>query len=79
MNIILEKAKVWLNEMGVNTKPDSGPLLGVSRDDMVNLAASGTFEEDAYNEVLKGLREALDSKKLFWAMKDDDYLYLDSF
>lgn len=77
MNIELSNAEKWLTELGVKTcaRPT---CLCVSRDDMMNVTSA--FNEDsAYTEILAELKSALNTKKLFWGGKDDDWIYLESF
>jgi hypothetical protein len=71
MNTVLNACEKWLSEMNVKTIARPTCLM-VSRDDVVNNLGDT-------DEVLKALREATSSSKLFWAGKDDDYLYLESF
>lgn len=76
MNIIFTQAEKWLNELGIRTMSQPTFLM-VSRDDMVSLLDG--VAESQYEEILQQLRKALNSNKLFWGGKDDNWLWLQSF
>jgi hypothetical protein len=71
---ILVQAQRWLTELEVKTEMRGEQLL-VNRTDMVCLAPGGW--ESQYDEVLDALRKALNQGRLFWAGKDDEWLFLD--
>jgi len=48
--------------------------LWVNRDDMVAVLGN-----ENYDEILKALREAIGTTKIFWGGKNDDFLFLESF
>ena len=74
--ILLERAEKWLGELGIKThRADS--MLFVNRTDMVN-AIDGTAESQ-YGEILSELKKGLNSPRLFWAGKDDEWLWLESY
>ena len=77
MNTSLNAAEKWLNEMGIKTIARPTCLM-VNRNDMVN-TIDGETPEISYGLMLKELRVALNTTKIFWGGKDDDYLYLESF
>jgi hypothetical protein len=77
MNTSLSAAEKWFGELGIKTESHGHALL-VSRNDMMEIA--GQEDENAdYAYILKELRSALNSTKLFWSGKDDDWLYLETF
>lgn len=76
-NIVLDQAKKWLGELGIRTESPGRFAVWVNRDDMVNLIGKG--EAESYAEVLSNLKSELNSSKLFWSGKDDNWLYLESF
>ena len=75
-NMLLERAEKWLGELGIKTQ-QAGSMLAVNRTDMVN-ATLGTWES-AYDEILSELKKGLNSPRLFWAGKDDEWLWLESY
>jgi hypothetical protein len=75
-NMLLLRAEKWLNELGIKTE-QSQTMLKVNRTDMVSLLP-GTWESQ-YDEILGEMKKALNSPRLFWGMKDDEWLYLESY
>lgn len=75
-NTLLERAEKWLNELGIRTER-ADTCLKVNRTDMVN-AIEGTWESQ-YDEILSELKKAMASPRLFWGMKDDNWLWLESY
>jgi hypothetical protein len=78
MNDLLIKAEKWLTELGIRTT-DRQTVLGVNRDDMASLGATGEIPETTYDNILRELRSAIGSNKFFWGGKDDDWLFLETF
>jgi hypothetical protein len=76
MNDLLKQAQKWLSELNIRTE-FSYSVLKVNRDDMVNIS-KGTWESQ-YDEVLEALRKELNTNKIFWGGKDDDWLFLDCY
>ena len=74
---MLQKAKTWFNELDVQTV-DAPDCLKVSRDGMVKLGMDDSPEK-AYDMILAELRGFLGSKRVYWAGKDDDFVYLGCF
>lgn len=75
-NMLLERAEKWLGELGIKTQ-QAGSMLFVNRTDMVN-AIPGTAESQ-YDEILGELKKALNSPRLYWTGKDDEWLWLESY
>lgn len=77
MNIALQSAEKWLSDLGIKTiaRPS---CLYVNRNDMVTATSAITLLA-AYDEILAELKTTLNTKKLFWAGGDNEYLYLESF
>jgi hypothetical protein len=71
MNALIEKAKIWLNELGIRTE-DRPTNLAVNRDDIDALCGIGVV----YEEFLTELRSALGTNKFYWEQKDREWLYL---
>jgi hypothetical protein len=74
--VLLERAEKWLGELGIKTQRVES-MLRVNRTDMVS-AIDGTWESQ-YDEILGELKKALNSPRLFWNGKDDEWLYLESY
>lgn len=75
-NMLLERAEKWLGELGIKTQ-QAGSMLAVNRTDMVN-AIEGTWESQ-YDEILSELKKALNSPRLYWTGKNDEWLWLESY
>ncbi len=79
MNTLLTGAEKWLAEMGIATI-ECPTCLMVNRTDMMNVGGSdGSDETLIHDDVLSALKKSLNTTKIFWAGKDDNYLYLESF
>lgn len=71
MNTTLSAASIWLNELGIKNQLFPN-CLKVDRTDIENLGESP--------DVLLGeMRKGVNHNKLFWANKDDNWLFLESF
>jgi plasmid maintenance system antidote protein VapI len=75
-NQLLVQAEKWLQELGIQTQPQASAL-GVNRNDLIALVGGSLDTE--YREILEELKSALNTKKLFWGNKDDNWVYLESF
>lgn len=78
-DLTLIAAQKWLTELGVNTEVAGPACLKVSRDDIVNLGFLPGPEGSAYDLFLNELRSGVNSKRLYWANKDNSWLHLQCF
>ena len=71
-NTTLIRAETWLNELGIKTKREQ-TFLKVSRDDIMNVISA------LDSEILSELKKALNTPRLCWGGKDDEWLFLESY
>jgi len=77
-DVTLIAAQKWLTEIGVRTEARH-TTLWVNRDDIVNLGFLPGPEGSAYDLFLNELRSGVNSKRLYWANKDNSWLHLQCF
>ena len=65
-------AQKWLTELGIRTEPKLTALL-VNREDVTKLGLGVS------SEFLTELRNGVNSKRLYWADKDNQWLHLKCF
>lgn len=71
MNKKLEDAAKWLNELGIETRLFPNCL---------KVCLAGILVLEMGEDILLGeIRSAVDSKKIFIANRDNEWLYLESF
>jgi hypothetical protein len=78
MNELLNKAEKWFAELGIQTHA-CATSLKVSRDGMCQFSRDSELPETTYDLVLMELQIALDSTRLRWGLKDDDWYWLHAF
>jgi hypothetical protein len=66
-NMLLLRAEKWLGELGIRTER-ADTVLKVNRDDA-----------EAFMPLIDELKIGLNSPRLFWSGKDDNWLYLESY
>lgn len=71
MNDLLNKAELWLSEMGIKTEARPTCLM-VSRDNVENLCG------DVHNDFINELRTAVGSKTFILTHRDDEWLYIET-
>jgi hypothetical protein len=76
MHNLLIAAAQWLKDLGVKTE-ECGNLLRVNRSDMAAFLI-GTPDQQC-DDLLKELREAIDTKKLYWGNKTKEWANLECF
>jgi hypothetical protein len=77
-DVTLIAADKWLTELGIRTVAQQTSLL-VNRDDIISLGYIPTAEGSAYDMFLNELRSGVNSKRLYWADKDNQWLHLKCF
>lgn len=75
-NVLLLAAEKWLGELGIKTER-ANAALKVNRTDMVQ-STPGTWESQ-YAEILGELKKHLNSCRIFWGGKDDEWLWLETY
>jgi hypothetical protein len=77
MNIeTINKVKDFLTKKGIVFEERPNQCIRVLRDSIVNNIKE-EFEEDCYSQLIIFFRQEL-KLRLYWANKDDDWLWLDS-
>lgn len=77
MNETLQNAAKWLAELNIKTELFPN-CLKVCKKDLLEYDTQ-QLPQSVFDFWLAELREAMNSKKLFWANQDDNWLYLESF
>jgi len=72
-NLLLIKAEKWLSELGIKTIACPTCLM-VSRDGIENLYGIGV----SYQAFLDEVKIGIESNRIHWTHKDDNWLYMDT-
>lgn len=76
---LLIDAEKWLAEIGVRTEAKPNNELFVNRDDIINLGFQPTEGKSAYDNFLSELRDGVNSKRLYWAGQNPEWMCLKAF
>lgn len=76
-NTTLVAAEKWFNELGIETQLHPNCLM-VKRLDLMAFDNAASKEE-AENTFIIELRNSLKTSKLFWANRNETWVYLESF
>ena len=73
-NTLLNKAEKWLNEFGITTIAHPNCLL-VNRDDVDNVLSE---RDGDYGWFLNEVKIGIESNRIHWTHRDDNWLYMDT-
>lgn len=76
---LLIDAEKWLKELGIRTEAKPTNELHVNRDDIIDLGFQPSPGKTAYENFLEELRAGVNSKRLYWAGQNNQWMFLKAF